>query len=351
MKYKPLVIGDLIAKIPIIQGGMGVGVSLSGLAGAVAAEGGIGIISTTQIGFREADFDRKPLEANLRAIKEQINKAREIAKGGIIGVNIMVATKQYEEYVKTAVRAGADLIISGAGLPTNLPEYVENTKTKIAPIVSSLKATSVILKFWDRHYKRVPDLLVVEGPKAGGHLGFLREQIENLTEEEFDQEIIKIKELLDQYGEKYSKKIPIVAAGGIFYREDMEHFMGLGIDGVQIGSRFVTTYECDADEAYKMAYIHCKEEDIAIVNSPVGMPGRAIMNPFMEARKNEREEIKKCYQCIKNCNPKTIPYCITNALIHAAKGEIDQGLLFCGANAYKANKIESVKEIIKDLIV
>ncbi len=348
MKYKPLVIGDVVARIPIIQGGMGVGISLSGLAGAVALEGGIGIISTAQIGFREADFESNPVEANLRAIGDQIKKAKNLAKGGIIGVNIMVATKYYEEYVKTAVKAGADLIISGAGLPINLPEYVENSKTKIAPIVSSLKAAMVILKMWERHYKKIPDLVVVEGPKAGGHLGFTKEQLENLTDAEFDKEILSIKELVKQYAEKYGKKIPVVAAGGIYYSKDMEHYMELGLDGVQIGSRFVTTYECDADESYKMAYIHCKKEDIQIVSSPVGMPGRAIMNPFMEATANEKAKITKCYKCIKNCNPKTIPYCITGALIHAAKGEVDQGLLFCGANAYKAEKMESVRDVINE---
>lgn len=348
MKYKPLVIGDLVARIPIIQGGMGVGISLSGLAGAVAAEGGIGIISTAQIGFRESDFELKPIEANLRSIKEEIKTARDIAKGGIIGVNIMVATKQYEEYVKAAVKAGVDLIISGAGLPTNLPEYVENTKTKIAPIVSSLKAASVLLKLWDRHYKKVPDLLVIEGPKAGGHLGFSKDQLENLNDEDFDKVILDIKDLVNKYEEKYNRPIPVVAAGGVYNKSDMEHFMRLGIDGVQIGSRFVTTYECDAEEAYKMAYINCKKEDIKIVNSPVGMPGRAIINPFMVAAESEKQKISKCYQCIKNCNPKTIPYCITDALIHSAKGETDQGLLFCGANAYKAEKLESVKDVIEE---
>ena len=351
MKLKPLLIDDLVARIPIIQGGMGVGISLSRLAGAVAAEGGIGIISTAQIGFREPDFDSHPIEANLRAVGEQIRKARNLAKGGIIGVNIMVASKFYEEYVKAAVKAGADLIISGAGLPVNLPEYVENTKTKIAPIVSSLKAAKVILKMWDRHYKRVPDLVVVEGPKAGGHLGFTLEQLENLTETDFDKEILDIKELVNQYADKYEKKIPVVAAGGIYNKGDMDHYMELGLDGVQIASRFVTTYECDADEAFKMAYIYCKKEDIQIVSSPVGMPGRAIINPFMGAVANERPKITKCYKCIKNCNPKTIPYCITAALIHAAKGETDQGLIFCGANAYKAEKMESVRDVMNEFTI
>ena len=193
MKIEPLKIGDLIAQIPVIQGGMGVGISLSGLAGAVALEGGIGILSTAQIGYQDKEFDRNPIETNLRVLKEQILKAKEIAKGGIIGVNIMVATRRYEDYVKAAVKAGVDLIICGAGLPMKLPELVEKSKTKIAPIVSSVKSAEVICKYWQKKYERLPDMIVIEGPKAGGHLGFTKEQIdEYLEKDNYDEEIQKI---------------------------------------------------------------------------------------------------------------------------------------------------------------
>lgn len=350
MKYKPLVIGDLTARIPIIQGGMGVGISLSGLAGAVAAEGGIGIISSAQIGFRDADFDAHPLEANLRAIPEQINKAREIANGGIIGMNIMVASKHYEEYVKAAVKAGADLIISGAGLPIRLPEYAENTKTRIAPIVSSVKSASVILKMWDRKYKRVPDCVIIEGPKAGGHLGFRAEEIKELDDASYDQEIRKIMDTVEQYAQKYETKIPVVAAGGIYDGKDMAHYMEMGLDGVQAATRFVTTVECDASEAYKMAYIHCRKEDIEIVKSPVGMPGRAIHNKFQEQIGSGIYRPKKCHQCISTCNPAETPYCITDALLNAVNGKVEDALLFCGANAYRAEKMETVKEVFEALL-
>lgn len=345
---KSLKIGDLEVKIPVVQGGMGVGISLSGLAGNVSACGGLGVISTAQIGWREPDFYEKPFEANFRAIEKEIKKARELAKGGVLGVNIMVATQRYEEYVKSAVKAGIDIVISGAGLPIDLPKYVEGSKTKIAPIVSSLKSLTVICRMWERKYQTAPDLVVIEGPKAGGHLGFSREELETVTDEAYDDVIISIIEKVKEYSEKFSKKIPVVVAGGIYERKDMEHVMKLGADGVQMGTRFVTTKECDADEAYKQSYIKVKKEDIKIVQSPVGMPGRAILNPFLEKVKTEKCKIKHCYQCIVTCDKKTIPYCITEALVNAAEGRVDEGLLFCGENAYRADKIETVAEIMEE---
>lgn len=345
---KPLKIGDLELKVPVVQGGMGVGISLSRLAGSVSACGGLGVISTAQIGWREPDFYENPFEANFRAIEKEIKKARKLAKGGVLGVNIMVATQRYEEYVKSAVKAGIDIIISGAGLPIDLPKYVEGSKTKIAPIVSSLKALTVICRMWERKYQTAPDLVVIEGPKAGGHLGFSREELETLTDEAYDKVIVSIIEKVKEYSEKFSKKIPVVVAGGIYERKDMEHVMELGANGVQMGTRFVTTKECDADEAYKQSYIKAKKEEIKIVQSPVGMPGRAILNPFLEKVKTEKCKIKHCYQCIVTCDKKTIPYCITEALVNAAEGRVEEGLLFCGENAYRADKIETVAEIMEE---
>lgn len=342
-------IGDLTAKIPVIQGGMGVGISLSRLAGSVAACGGVGVISTAQIGWREPDFREHPFEANYRAIGKEIQKAREIAEGGIIGVNIMVATQRYEEYVKTAVKAGVDLIISGAGLPIDLPKYVEGTKTKIVPIVSSLKSLNVICRMWERKYKKAPDLVVIEGPKAGGHLGFSREELDTFTDESYDGVIRSIIEKVKEYGEKFSKKIPVVVAGGIYDRADMDHALSLGADGVQMGTRFVTTEECDAAPEYKQAYIRAEKEDICIVQSPVGMPGRAIKNAFMDRVKTEKCRIEHCYHCIVTCRPAEIPYCITQALVNAAEGRVEDALLFCGSNACRSHKIEKVEDIMKEL--
>ena len=177
-------IGDKITRIPLIQGGMGVGISLGRLAGSVAKEGGVGVISTAQIGYREADFDKNPAAANERAIGSEMKKARAISPDGIIGYNIMVALKEYASHVKAAVKAGADIIISGAGLPTELPELVKGSLTKIAPIVSTDKSAKVILKYWDRKYKRTADLVVIEGPQAGGHLGFHKDELEMTLNEQ-----------------------------------------------------------------------------------------------------------------------------------------------------------------------
>ncbi len=349
MKQKELVIGNLVAKIPLIQGGMGVGVSLSGLAGAVAREGGIGIISTAQIGYREPDYETDPVAANLRAVGTEIRKAKELAEGGIVGVNIMVATRYYEKYVEAACRAGADLIISGAGLPVELPFLVQDYDVKIAPIVSSVKSASVILKMWERKYNRVPDLVVIEGPKAGGHLGFKPEEVLSFTEEEYKKEILKIMELVQEYAKKHNKDIPVVAAGGISNAQKVREMMELGLSGVQVASRFVTTYECDASQEFKDAYLKAGKDDIGIVKSPVGMPGRAIQNQFLEDVKNGCKPITKCYQCIKGCTTKDIPYCITKALVNSVRGNVEEGLVFCGANVWEQNKMQSVREVIEDL--
>ena len=345
---KSLIIGNLVAKVPLIQGGMGVGVSLSSLAGAVAAEGGIGVISTAQIGYRESDFDTDPIGANLRAIGKEIQKARLIAKDGILGVNIMVATRKYEAYVKAAVEAGIDLIISGAGLPMELPKLVGNAKTKLAPIVSSVKSAQVIMRYWWKKYARLPDAVIIEGPLAGGHLGFQREQLDDIEALHYDEEVRQSIRKVGETAAEHDTEIPVIMAGGIYTRADMEHYLEMGADGVQVATRFVTTYECDASDAYKQSYIDAKKEDIVIVQSPVGMPGRAILNPFMKKAKEGRIPHEKCHLCISTCKPDETPYCITDALVNAVKGKIEDGLLFCGANAYRATKLEHVKDIMDE---
>lgn len=336
-------IGDLCARVPVVQGGMGVGVSLSGLAGAVAAAGGVGVISTAQIGYRDPDFARHPIECNLRAVGGEIRKARAAADGGIVGVNIMVVTRQYEDYVQAAVAAGADLVISGAGLPMNLPELAGDAR--IAPVVSSRKALHVIARHWKKKYNRKPDLVVVEGPLAGGHLGFSKEDIDAYTvthEKNYDDEVRAVIELADEIG------APVVIAGGVYERRDLERCLAMGAAGVQIATRFVTTRECDASDAYKQAYIDAKEEDIVIVNSPVGMPGRAIHNAFLDKVSAGERFMRGCRQCITTCRPDTAPYCITEALINAVEGNLDEGLIFCGSNACRAERIETVADIMEE---
>ena len=347
---KNLKIGEKLTRVPLIQGGMGVGVSLGRLAGSVAREGGIGIISTAQIGYREPDFDRNPEEANLRAIESEMKKARAISPEGIIGYNVMTALKEHAAHIRAAVKAGADIVISGAGLPTELPALTEGSSTKIAPIVSTDKSANVILKYWDRKYKRTADLVVIEGPEAGGHLGFKKEELGAYTKESYDDEIRKIIATVKRYGEKYGMDIPVVVAGGIYDSSDVKHVMELGADGVQVATRFVTTEECDADIRYKQAYIDASENDIRIVKSPVGMPGRAIMNTFMErVMGGEKIPHSPCHRCLAKCSPADIPYCITDGLIEAVKGNIENGLLFCGAKAWKADRIEKVSDVIQAL--
>lgn len=346
-----LQIGELTASVPIIQGGMGVGVSRSGLAGAVAKEGGVGIISTAQIGYDEEGFETNQADCNVRAIHKHIKRAKEIACGnGLVGVNIMVAMKHYAQHVKESVSAGADVIISGAGLPVDLPTLVpEDCGTKIAPIVSSRRAAALILKMWAHKYNRTADFIVIEGPKAGGHLGFSREQLDTIDTLDYDQEIQQIIACKKEYEEKYSRKIPVIVAGGIFDRADIDHVLELGADGVQIASRFVATEECDASDAYKQAYVVAKEEDLQIIQSPVGMPGRALRNAFVKKTMEQKQKITKCYNCLQKCNPAEVPYCITKALIDAVKGELENGLIFCGSNVGKIQEITTVPQLMKEL--
>lgn len=350
MKLPLLKIGDLTATVPIIQGGMGVGVSRSGLASAVANEGGIGIISGVQIGFLEPDFEKNPKEANLRALRNEIRKAREKSPKGIIGVNLLVAMNNYDELAKAAVEEGIDMIISGAGLPTGLPAIVKGSKTKAVPIVSSAKAAAVISKLWDKRYSYLPDMIVVEGPEAGGHLGFSKEQLDEIENYRLEDLVSEVMEALKPFEEKYGKKIPVIAAGGIFTGYDIAKFISLGAAGVQMATRFIATYECDADPRLKQAYINSSKEDIIIVKSPVGLPGRAIKNSFIKKIEAEKEKVAKCYNCLKPCDPSTTPYCISKALINAVKGNIEDGLIFTGSNACRIEKMASVKELISELI-
>lgn len=347
---KPLKIGELTVEKPIIQGGMGVGVSRSNLAGAVAAEGGVGIISTAQIGYDEEGFEKDQAGCNRIAIKKHIKRAKEIAGGkGLVGVNIMVALKHYKEHVQEAVKAGADVIISGAGLPMDLPKLVGENVTKIAPIVSSKRAAQLILKMWAHRYNRTADFIVVEGPKAGGHLGFSKEQLQDIDKLDYDQEIRDIIECKKDYEEKFQRKIPVIVAGGIFDRKDIEHVMKLGADGVQIASRFVATEECDASDAYKQAYIQAEKKNIQIIQSPVGMPGRALRNEFIKGLETARKPITKCYNCLEKCDPRTVPYCITKALIEAVQGNVENGLIFCGENVDRIHEMTTVHDLMNEL--
>jgi NAD(P)H-dependent flavin oxidoreductase YrpB (nitropropane dioxygenase family) len=347
---KRLEIGNLTARLPIIQGGMGIGISLNRLASAVANEGGIGVISTAAVGMMETDFSTNYLEANIRALRREIRKARELTKG-IIGVNIMVALSNFADMAKTAIEEGVDIIFSGAGLPLNLPSFLKETKdTKLVPIVSSARAASLIAKKWLEKYKYTPDAIVVEGPMAGGHLGFKLEQIEdpNYKLEKLVAEVISEAKNIE---DKAAKPIPVIAAGGIYTGEDIYKFIQLGASGVQMATRFVTTAECDASQEFKNTYIECARNGIGIIKSPVGMPGRAIINKFINDVESGSKKPYKCpYHCISTCKYESSPYCIAFALINAKRGNMKHGFAFAGENAYRAEKIVSVKDLINSLV-
>ena len=346
-KLKALRIGDMVAKIPIIQGGMGVGISLSGLASAVANEGGIGVISCAGLGLLYPKGKGDYTEKCICGLKEEIRKARKKTKG-IIGVNIMVALSNYAEMVRTAISEKIDVVFAGAGLPLDLPLYLTpESKTKLVPIVSSSRAAKIICDKWQKNFDYLPDAIVVEGPKAGGHLGFKKEQIqdEKYALESLIPEVVAI-----AMNYKERKDIPVIAAGGISTGEDIARFMQLGASAVQMGSIFVTTQECDASQTFKEVYIHSKPEDVLIIESPVGMPGRAIDGEFIRNVEKGQEKPKCCsFHCIKTCDYQKSPYCIIKALYNAAKGNMKRGYAFAGSNAFLSEKIRSVKEVITTL--
>ena len=331
--------------IPIIQGGMGVGVSLSKLAGNVAKCGAIGTISSANIGFKEKDFNTNTLNANLRALEREIKEAKEFADGkGLIAVNIMMAVSHYDKACKCAVEAGADVIISGAGLPLNLPEFTKGTNTLCAPIVSSARAARILIKHYKKHYDMVPDLLIIEGSKAGGHLGFSKEELLNGTAKDVKTILKEVKEV--------SEDIPVFVAGGVFDGTDMAEMKKLGAAGVQIGTRFIATDECDADIRFKQVITDAKAEDIIIIKSPVGMPARAIKTPLLDRIAGGLKFLpNKCNGCLSAC-PKNedIPYCISRALIEAVKGNYNDGLFFAGSNAEKINEIVPVAKLISQIM-
>ena len=346
---KSLSIGDLVVAQPIVQGGMGVGISLSGLASAVANEGGIGVISSAGLGLLYRNASSDFIEASILGLKEELRLAREKTKG-VIGVNIMVAMSNFSDMVKTSIQEKIDVIFAGAGMPLDLPSYlVEGAKTKLVPIVSSARAAKIICEKWWANYNYLPDAIVVEGPKAGGHLGFKTEQIddENFS---LEQLVPVVCQEVSVFEEQHNKKIPVIAAGGLYSGEDIYNIMQLGASGVQLGTRFVTTEECDASLSFKEAYINATEKDIEIIKSPVGMPGRAIFNSFIEKMRDGKKTPFSCpFKCIRTCDASSSPYCIITALYNAFKGNMKNGYAFAGANAYRAEKIETVKQLFGKL--
>jgi NAD(P)H-dependent flavin oxidoreductase YrpB (nitropropane dioxygenase family) len=342
-------IGDFYIPTGIIQGGMGVGISLSGLASAVANEGGVGVISAAGLGILYKDYSKDYLANSITGLKEEIRKARK-QTSGLIGVNIMVALSNYEDLVRASIEEGIDIIISGAGLPLDLPKYLTpGCKTKLIPIVSSARAASLICNKWMTNFNYLPDAVIVEGPKAGGHLGFKLDQIfdPNYALEKLIPEVVKA---VNEIAVLNKTKIPVIAAGGIYTGADIAEFLKLGASGVQMGTRFVTTHECDASIEFKEAYLKANKEDIKIIKSPVGMPGRAINSIFLEDVESGKRHPKACpVNCIRTCDIATAPYCIMASLTSALRGNFNRGYAFAGSNVWRTDKIISVKELMNTI--
>jgi nitronate monooxygenase len=347
-------IGNLTARLPIIQGGMGVAVSLSGLASAVANAGGIGVISAAGIGMGEPDYMKNNHESNKRALRYQIRKAKSMTNG-ILGVNIMMALTDHEALIKLAVEERIDLIIMGAGLPLNIPAVIAETgitdhHTKLAVKVSSAKAARLIFQVWANKHNCIPDAVVVEGPLAGGHLGFKKEELlgEPVSLDILIRETVAA---IKPFEVKFDKEVPVIAAGGIYTGYDMYDIMQAGAKGVKLGTRFVTTYECDASAEFKQSFIDCKKEDITIIDSPVGLPGRAIYNDYIgQIRMGNTKPFKCSWHCLSSCNFRKAPYCIAQALYNSVRGKMDDGFAFTGTNGYRATRLNYVADVVKELV-
>ena len=349
MEIPKLKIGSITADIPILQGGMGVRVSLSTLAAAVANAGGIGTIASVGLGDIKSgkdDFEKVSRES----LVEEIRKAKSLTDGHI-AINFMGVLTNADDMIKATVREGIKIIIYGAGLPIRLPNTVQDPSVNLIPIVSSARVARLILQSWDKRYGRIPDALILEGPLAGGHLGFSVEQLQE--PEKYSLEILlpEILETIKPFEDKYGKKIPVITAGGIFTGKDIARMLSLGASGVQMATRFVCTEECDVSQEFKQAYLNATEEDIVIIKSPVGMPGRAIYNKFLKDREIKGKLKITCpYRCLTLCKVSEAKYCIALALLNSYFGDVDNGLIFCGQNAYRVNEIVKVKDIIAELL-
>ncbi|HIP47293.1 MAG TPA: nitronate monooxygenase [Campylobacterales bacterium] len=361
MAHKALKIKDLTIDIPIVQGGMGVGISWDQLAGTVSKEGGLGVISSVGTGyyqnqdFTEKVLSGKPSEAlnfySKPSLIEIFKNARKICGDAPLACNVLYASVDYGRIVTDACEAGANAIITGAGLPTNMPEFTKDyPDVALIPIVSSAKALKIICKRWTQRYDRLPDAVIVEGPKSGGHQGFTYEQC---SQEQYQLEnLIKpVVEERDKWGD-----FPVIAAGGIWDKNDIDAIMEIGADGVQMGTRFIATEECDAHDNFKEVLLEAKEEDIKLLKSPVGYPTRGIQTNLIDMI-DESDKPPIAIKCISNCvspchrgeEAKIVGYCIADRLSDAALGKKDTGLFFTGTNGYKITEIITVKELMHKL--
>lgn len=345
-------LGNRELALPLIQGGMGVGVSMGGLAGAVAAQGAMGTLSTADAGWNEPDFAAHPQQANLRALRREVQRAKRLAAGaGLVAVNAMVATRQYADSVRTALEAGADAIVSGAGLPLELPALAEGFEALLAPIVSGPRAAQLICRTWAKRYGRVPDFVVLEGCQAGGHLGFEEADLLSGRCTPLSRLIPEVLAALRPFEEKFGRAIPLFCAGGVATGAEMARCTRLGAAGAQLATRFIATEECDAGQGYKDVLLAARPEDLRIIHSPVGMPGRAVNSPLVQRlAAGMRQPPAHCSGCIKSCRPAETPFCITHALIEAVKGNWEEGLFFSGSRVDLVDQMRTVPDLIDELM-
>jgi NAD(P)H-dependent flavin oxidoreductase YrpB (nitropropane dioxygenase family) len=349
MILQPLVINNKVVKFPIIQGGMGIRISLSKLANACINSGIVATISAAQVGFLNQNFRKDPLGENKIELKKEIDKIRSVNKEGVLGVNLMHAINDYDKYATFLSTQDIDFIVSGAGLPVDLPAYLVGSKVKGAFIISSARAAKLLLKSWDRRYHYMPAFIVCEGPLAGGHLGFSKEDMESGNVEPLETIVEETKKVVKEYEEKYNISIPIIAGGGVHDGIDMAKMIKVGASGVQISTRFIATYECDASDAYKEMIINAKEEDIVRVASPAGLPGRAVRNFLTRSLEKGNMKVSYCVNCLKSCKKIGIPYCITEQLGNSSSGD-KNGLIFTGAKAYLIHKMDYVENVVNEII-
>lgn len=345
-------LGNRELALPLIQGGMGVGVSMGGLAGAVAAQGAMGTLSTADAGWNEPDFAAHPQQANLRALRREVQRAKRLAAGaGLVAVNAMVATRQYADSVRTALEAGADAIVSGAGLPLELPALAEGFEALLAPIVSGPRAAQLICRTWAKRYGRVPDFVVLEGCQAGGHLGFEEADLLSGRCTPLSRLIPEVLAALRPFEEKFGRAIPLFCAGGVATGAEMARCTRLGAAGAQLATRFIATEECDAGQGYKDVLLAARPKDLRIIHSPVGMPGRAVNSPLVQRlAAGMRQPPAHCSGCIKSCRPAETPFCITHALIEAVKGNWEEGLFFSGSRVDLVDRMRTVPDLIDELM-
>ncbi|MBN2605258.1 MAG: nitronate monooxygenase [Bacilli bacterium] len=349
MILQPLVINNKVVKFPIIQGGMGIRISLSKLANACMNSGIVATISAAQVGFLKKNFRNDPLGENKIELKKEIDKIRAVNKNGVLGVNLMYAINDYDKYATFLATQDIDFIVSGAGLPVDLPGYLVGSNVKGAFIISSARAAKLLLKSWDRSYQYMPAFIVCEGPLAGGHLGFSKEDMESGNVDSLEIIVEETKKVVKEYEDKYNIEIPIIAGGGVHDGVDMARMIQVGASGVQISTRFIATHECDASDAYKQMIIDAKEDDIVRVASPAGLPGRAVRNFLTRSLEKGNMKVSYCVNCLKSCKKIGIPYCITEQLGNSSSGD-KNGLIFTGAKAYLINKIDYVENVVQEII-